>query len=89
MEKETLLLFLTVGGAIFGYHKYLMSWINKKLDKELYDRDTKNFREWSDARDKEIDKKVEKLESTIEKNMGDIKKDIQLIREHILGCKKG
>lgn len=43
----------------FGYHKYLMSWINRKLDKELYDLDRKSMREWSDERDKDLRRQIE------------------------------
>lgn len=84
MSKEDLMLFLKFISALFvplvAYHKYLMTQLDKKMDKDLCNAQQKLILE---KRDK-LQQMVEERTRTIFNQQSEIKEDLKIIKEHLL-----
>ena len=62
--------------------------IDKKLDKIVYEEHRKAFETWSNEKDKIIEEKINKIESSFKSDLQEIKDSLKEINRHILGCNK-
>lgn len=78
------MLFLKFISALFvplvAYHKYLMTQLDKKMDKDLCNAQQKLILE---KRDK-LQQMVEERTRTIFNQQSEIKEDLKIIKEHLL-----
>lgn len=81
-------IFATVWKMISARNEKLMTKIDEKLDKVVYEKDKANFEKWSDERDRNLEQKVDKLERDISKSLDEIKGGLASINEHMMNCKK-
>lgn len=77
MNTDLLQIIISIGASIFVYHKYIVGYIDRKLDKELYYNDKKTSKEFSD-----------KMYDHLEKKIDTIKDDVDIIKNHILNNNK-
>lgn len=88
--------YLSLFGAFFTYHKYIIGYITsqndkqekefereleiakkdieKKLDREIYDREKKIIDEWRKEKDEQIQKTLDKIEVAIKELTTEIRK---------------
>lgn len=62
--------------------------IDKKLDKIVYEEHRKAFENWSNEKDKIIEDKITKIESSFKSDLSEIKESLKEINKHMLNCKK-
>lgn len=70
----------TVAGIFFAYHKFIMSELNKKVDKEDCGRQQELLAE----KRLNIEILVEERTKTIFKKQEEIQDDLKIIKEHII-----
>lgn len=69
-------------------NKHLEESIDKKLDKIVYEEHRKAFENWSNEKDKIIEDKITKIESSFKSDLSEIKESLKEINKHMLNCKK-
>lgn len=73
-------LLATIGSSLFAYHKYIMSELNKKVDKD----DCGKQQELLAEKRLNIEIMLEERTKTIFKKQEEIKEDLKIIKEHII-----
>ena len=69
-------------------NKYLENLIDKKLDIIVYETNKKNFEQWSNEKDRIIEEKISKIETSFKSDLQEIKASLKEINQHMLNCKK-
>lgn len=66
----------------------ILTLIDKKLDKVVYEEHKKSFERWSDERDRILEERIAKIESNIDKRLDKIDTTLDKITTHMIDCKK-
>lgn len=69
-------------------NQYLENLIDKKLDIIVYEANKKNFEQWSNEKDRIIEEKISKIETSFKSDLQEIKASLKEINQHMLNCKK-
>lgn len=64
----------------------ILTLIDKKLDKAIYEEHKKSFERWSDERDKILEERISKIENNIDKRLDKIDTTLDKITTHMLNC---
>ena len=70
----------TVAGIFVAYHKFIMSEINKKMDRD----DCENSKKYWQKKRLNIEIMFEERTKTIFKKQEEIQEDLKIIKEHII-----
>lgn len=69
-------------------NQYLENLIDKKLDIIVYETNKKSFEQWSNEKDRIIEEKISKIETSFKSDLQEIKVSLKEINQHMLNCKK-
>lgn len=69
-------------------NQYLENLIDKKLDIIVYETNKKSFEQWSNEKDRIIEEKISKIETSFKSDLQEIKASLKEINQHMLNCKK-
>lgn len=78
----------SIDNKIEKNNKYLENLIDKKLDIIVYETNKKNFEQWSNEKDRIIEEKISKIETSFKSDLQEIKASLKEINQHMLNCKK-
>ena len=78
----------SIDNKIEKNNKYLENLIDKKLDIIVYETNKKNFEKWSNEKDRIIEEKISKIETSFKSDLQEIKASLKEINQHMLNCKK-
>lgn len=78
----------SIDNKIEKNNQYLEKLINNKLDIIVYETNKKNFEQWSNEKDRIIEEKISKIETSFKSDLQEIKESLKEINQHMLNCKK-
>lgn len=78
----------SIDNKIEKNNKYLENLIDNKLDIIVYETNKKNFEQWSNEKDRIIEEKISKIETSFKSDLQEIKASLKEINQHMLNCKK-
>ena len=78
----------SIDNKIEKNNQYLENLIDKKLDIIVYETNKKNFEQWSNEKDRIIEEKISKIETSFKSDLQEIKASLKEINQHMLNCKK-
>ena len=78
----------SIDNKIEKNNKYLENLIDKKLDIIVYETNKKSFEQWSNEKDRIIEEKISKIETSFKSDLQEIKASLKEINQHMLNCKK-
>jgi len=79
---------VSIDNKIEKNNKHFEELIDKKLDKIVYEEHRKAFENWSNEKDKIIEEKITKIETSFKSDLAEIKESLKEINKHMLGCRK-
>ena len=78
----------SIDNKIEKNNQYLEKLIDNKLDIIVYETNKKNFEQWSNEKDRIIEEKISKIETSFKSDLQEIKASLKEINQHMLNCKK-
>lgn len=71
----------SIDNKIEKNNKYLENLIDKKLDIIVYETNKKNFEQWSNEKDRIIEEKISKIETSFKSDLQEIKASLKEINQ--------
>lgn len=84
--KEFVSTFLMIAGSLFGYHKYIINYVDKKKDE--VDKEMETLHKNVNLRDTEIKEQIKELKKASDLKDNEIKELIKELKQDIKDWKK-